>query len=149
MAELDLGTIRAAVADQIKQTIDRQVNVYGGYLPTNPDSPAVLVEPGEEYVTFQGSLGTGPSTINLRLRCLVEPGLTGMDGQMVLDELLSNGSTSIRQACQSDPSFGGAVNTSHVLEAVRWDGLVVMGLPDSQAVAWSASVFLTLTHTRK
>lgn len=143
----DLPTVRGAIANQVATNVTRAVNVFNGYMPENPLLPAVIVQPDDDFLIFHETFSrTGIVTAQFRIRLFADPG-PGMDGQIVIDEMLSTGTSrySVVDALMADQAFGGAVSTS-ALTVGKYDGRVVWGQPDGQNVADAAHIVL-LTQT--
>lgn len=142
---VDLAAIRAAMATQISTNLDREVNVYGGYVPPTPTPPAVIVKPADDYINPQLTFNRPTVEIHVEIWLLTDPGM-GTDGQRLADQFMSIGAgqtNSMFDALAGDPTLGGVVDALAVT-AMRSRGRLQLGLPDSQTVFDWSSVDVTI-----
>ena len=136
---LDLTDLREALAATIKASIDRDVNVYGGYIPANPTAPCVVIKPaGTDYIDYGLTFCERPEcTIRFEVWLLTNPAL-GTDGQQALDQMLSVGAgqnNSIYDALMADSTLGGVVpDGSLMVRTADYRERMLWGSPDSQTV---------------
>jgi hypothetical protein len=145
---LDIPTIRAALAEQIKSNISTEVNIYAGYRPTNPMLPAVIVLPADDgpYVDYEGSLKRPIATVRFSVQVLTRPGTgQGADGQRLLDAFISSAPgggapDSILDAIRSDRLLGGAVVEAPVVGPWDYRGLIQVGADANAQAEWASLV---------
>jgi hypothetical protein len=147
---VDLGAIRAAMADQIKDYVDREINVYGGYVPSTPSPPCIIIKPAEDYIVIEAPTYNRPlCEIHLEIWLLTIPGM-GTDGQRLADEFLSIGTgqtNSVYDALSSDPTLGGVADTGVFVTALRSRGRLQLDPTDMQTLFDWASIDVAI-HQR-
>jgi len=149
---LNLGEIRTALADQIRNHVERGVNVYDGYTPSSPTPPAVLIGPDPDvYITYHETFSaTGLAHVHLRLTVAVPPG-PDVDGQKTLDEFLSAGTgeaNSVLDAILTDKTLGGTVG-SCVVQSVEYLGRIYLSENVDQQVQADAAALLLTIHSQR
>lgn len=149
---LNLGEIRSALATQIRNHVERGVNVYDGYTPSSPNPPCVLIGPERDvYLTYSETFSrTGVAYVHLRLTVAVTSG-PDTDGQRTLDEFLSAGTgeaNSVIDAIYVDPTLGGLVSACFVQSVDHLNRIYLSPPGDSQVVADAAALSLQITTQR-
>ena len=117
---LDPYTIHVALADQIRDYIAADVNVYP-WPHRTPDLPAVSIWPGAEYLAYIGTFG--PNGIaDMMLEVVVQQSAADDESEFkFLSDLLAVGTgagSSIMDAVHLDRSLGGLVEDAVVLTAL-------------------------------
>lgn len=112
----DLIDVRAALASNLTPVTGFQVSPY---MLHNPSPPFGHIFPGE--VTYDAAMGRGLDYWEL----LVQVGVSLVSdrgGQVKLDEFMApSGTTSIKEAIESDPQLGGLVDDLHVTRASGYE----------------------------
>jgi hypothetical protein len=114
---LDLVAIRQGLAARIRDGVNREINVYDGYIPSTPSPPCVIVTPAPEYIEFGQSFRDPRCAVEFSVWVLAAPGME-TDGQRLLDQFLSRGAgqpNSIYDALADDPTLGGVLPASSLV----------------------------------
>lgn len=142
----DYNAIRAALAAQIKNGVNREVNVYDGFVPSTPTPPAIIVFPGTEAVRYEQTFHRPQCTVEFELWVLANPG-GGVDGQRLMGEFMSSGTgqtNSLRDAIAADKTLNGTVDSAFI-DSAEYRGRFESGRPDSQVSLDWAVFILTAT----
>lgn len=116
MSGLTLSEIRAALGNQIRTNIDREINVYD--VPHGDYSyPAITIGHAPDYLDYWLTMGSaGHSAVRFILR-VETGGTTSESATIALDDYLSAGTgngSSIIDALMADQTLGLAGCTSHI-----------------------------------
>jgi hypothetical protein len=134
---LDLEAIHTAVADQIRNNVAREINVFP-LRPENPPFPYLAVVPGDPYVSYHETFASSTvgALCDVQLELLIVQNARSIDAQMFILELLSAGTgenSSVVDAIETDRTLGGVVETCLALRANQFefndDGTVSVSLP--------------------
>lgn len=146
---VDLTAIRSALAGQIRDGVDREVNVYDGYVPSSPSAPCLIVKPASEYMELELTYNRPLCTMRFEVWVLTAPGLE-TDGQRLLDQFCSVGTgqtNSIYDAIGVDRTLGGLLVDGGVfVTGVEYRDRGLFGTPDSQALFDWAVVLVTVAQ---
>lgn len=114
---LNVGAVRAALARQLRSRLGASVNVYD-HPVTGPSLPCIQVRAGDPYVNYFVTMGdVGMADVRFVLDLQVAKA-TGESGAVLVDQLLSMGSTgSVPDAVFTDRTLGGVVEDCVVLVA--------------------------------
>ena len=131
MAGCDPWAIRVALADQIRDYVSADINVYPHGM-RNPDNPSIQVVAAAEHIAYIGTMGAN-GVGDMMLELLVSTSSQDDESEMrLLCELLSAGTgyeSSLFDAVHSDRTLGGVVTDAVVLAAND----VVEGDPEAPA----------------
>ena len=109
--QLDLTTIRRAVASQISANVSATIRCYA-YRTDAPVFPAAVVMPSlERYVGYHDSFGVGASDVALTVALMVQRG-NAKEADEQIDRFLSSGeglTDSVVDAIGTDRTLGGVV----------------------------------------
>ena len=115
----DPYAIHVALADQIRDYITADVNVYAWPMRT-PDYPSVSVWPGPEYIAYIGTFGAN-GIADMMLELVIEHSAADDESEFKwIADLLAAGtgfSASLADAVMSDRTLGGVVDDAVVLTA--------------------------------
>lgn len=112
----DIGAIRQALVDQIRNNLDRATNVYR--YQTAWALPAVTIEPSDPYISVYETFGpNGLSDIEWDV-CVNVTAAELDDAEAAMDDYLSIGSgnnSSVVDAIHADVSLAGLVESCRCL----------------------------------
>lgn len=121
---LDIGTIREALASQVRSALavsTQPLNGYG-YPPDSPELPALLVLPRSNegqfvnpHATFGRTASAGGAVCQIALRLEVRCGGGQIDAATSMDKYLSFGNTeSVFDALLDDVTLGAVIKTLRI-----------------------------------
>lgn len=111
----DPRAIREALAQQIKDGVQREVNAYA-YIPDSPAYPYVGIRSGTPYVTYHETMKSASvgALCDFQLVIEVAQNARTQDAQIFVDDLVAAGTgemSSVVDAIEADRTLGGLVDT--------------------------------------
>lgn len=142
---LSLEAIHEALAQQLRDELDRSVTVYP-FDPGDRSYPCIVIRPRDPWVTYHESFGDNAlAQINVDVVAMVAA--RAIDAQIALADFASNDATSgssVRYAVESDVSLGGAVRNAFV----RGAGIPTEVETDGSTGVWELSFECELRERR-
>ena len=110
---MNVSAVRQALADRLATIEAVQVNPYALSQPTPPGFQ--ILPPGRTYDFAMGG-ANGLSEWTFVVQAFVNFG-SDVGAQVLLDEMITDGATSVKALLEADKTLGGLVQTLRVLES--------------------------------